>query len=175
MTDDPREGPDRRTNRAGFFARLLVSVILTVALLTIAITGILLNHRRALGLMPDVSRSSSTLFTNAMPLAELAIRARAAGGPVAGNTDIDRMEVRPSDGLVKVRFSDPASTEVTLDIYSGETLNTAGRRDVFIRKLHSGEAFGKNGILLGDAAAIALTLLLIGGSWYWLRPRWRKR
>jgi len=125
--------------------------------------------------MPDVSNAPSTLFTNAMPLAELAIRARAAGGPVAGNTDIDRMDVRPSDGLVKVSFSDPASTEVTLDIYSGKTLNVSGRRDVVIRKLHWGEVFGKGGILLGDAAAIALTLLLTGGYWFWLGSRWRKR
>ncbi|MGI9043293.1 MAG: PepSY domain-containing protein [Gemmatimonadaceae bacterium] len=175
MTNEPREGQGRRTIGAGFYVRLLVSVIVTVALLTIAITGILLNHRRALGLMPDVSRSSSTLFTNAMPLAELAIRARAAGGPVAGNTDIDRMEVMPSDGLVKVRFSDPALTEVTLDIYSGKTLHVVGRRDVFIRKLHSGEVFGERAVLLSDAAAVALVFLLLGGSWYWLGPRWRKR
>lgn len=175
MTNEPREGQARSTNQAAFFARLLVGVFLTVALLSISVTGILLNHRRALGVMPDVSRSSSTLFTNAMPLAELAIRARAAGGPVAGNTGVDRMDVRPSDGLVKVRFSDPASTEVTLDIYSGKTLHVGGRRDVFIGKLHSGEVFGKGGILLGDAAAIALTLLLIGGYWFWLGPRWRKR
>lgn len=175
MTNAPREGQARSTNRAAFFAWLLVGVFLTVALLSISVTGILLNHRRALGLMPDVSNPSSTLFTNAMPLAELAIRARAAGGPVAGNTDIDRMDVRPSDGLVKVRFSDPASTEVTLDIYSGKTLNVGGRRDVFIRKLHSGEVFGERAVLLSDAAAVALVLLLLGGSWYWLGPRWRKR
>ena len=161
--------------RAAFYAHLWVGVIFTVALLSISITGILLNHKRALGLMPDVSNTPSALFTNALPLAELALKARAAGGPVVGNTEVDRMDVRPGDGLVKVRFSDPASTEVTLDIFSGKTLHVGRRGDVFLERLHSGETFGKNGILLSDAAAIALTLLLITGYWLWLVPRWRNR
>lgn len=171
---EPREGQDRPTSRAGFYARLIAGVIVTAALISIAVTGILLNHKRELGLMPDVTSTSVTLFTNAMPLAELAIRARAAGGPVVGNTDVDRMDVRPSEGLVKVRFSDPASTEVTLDIYSGETLNVSSRRDVFIETLHSGEVLGKGGRFLGDAAAVALIMLLLGGLWFWLAPRWRR-
>ncbi|MGK2963174.1 MAG: PepSY-associated TM helix domain-containing protein [Gemmatimonadaceae bacterium] len=175
MTSEPPEGRSRSTSRASFYARLFVGVIITVALVLIAVTGIILNHRSALGLKPDVTSTSVTLFTNAMPLAELAIRARAAGGPVVGNTDVDHMDVRPSEGLVKVRFSDPASTEVTLDVYSGKTLNVGSRRDVLIEKLHSGEVLGKGGIFLGDAAAITLILLLFGGLWFWLAPRWRSR
>ncbi len=175
MTSEPREGQVRSTSPAGFYSRLIVGVIVTVALVSIAVTGIILNHRRELGLMPDVTNTSVTLFTNAMPLAELAIRARAAGGPVVGNTGVDRMDVRPSEGLVKVRFSDPASTEVTLDIFSGETLAVGSRRDVFIGQLHSGEIFGRGGVFLGDAAAIGLILLIFGGFWFWLAPRWRNR
>lgn len=171
----PREGHDRPTSRAGFYARLFVGLILTVALVSIAVTGIILNHRRDLGLMTDVTNTSVTLFTNAMPLAELAIRARAAGGPVVGNTDVDHMDVRPSEGLVRVRFSDPASTEVTLDIYSGKTLDVGSRRDVFIERLHSGAIIGNGGRFLGDAAAVALILLLFAGWWLWLAPRWRSR
>jgi hypothetical protein len=171
----PEHRQSRWIHRAAFYAHLWVGVVFTIALLSISITGILLNHKRGLGLMPDVSNSAATLFTNALPLAELAIRARAAGGPVVGNTEVDRMDVRPGDGLVKIRFSDPASTEVTLDIFSGKTLHVGRRGDVFLEKLHSGEAFGKRGVLLSDAAAIALTLLLISGYWLWLVPRWRNR
>jgi len=175
MTDKPREGRDRPSSRVWLFSRIIAGVMITVALVSIAVTGVLLNHKRELGLMPDVTNTSVTLFTNAMPLAELAIRARAAGGPVVGNTDVDGMDVRPSEGLVKVRFSDPASTEVTLDIYSGETLTIGSRRDVFAAKIHSGEIFGNGGNFLGDAAAVALILLLVGGWWLWLAPRWRNR
>jgi hypothetical protein len=165
----------RWINRAAFYAHLWIGVIFTVVLLSISITGILLNHKRGLGLMPDVPNTATALFTNAQPLAELALKARAAGGTVIGNTEIDRMDVRPGDGLVKVRFSDPASTEVTLDIYSGKTLHVGRRGDVFLERLHSGETSGKRGVLLSDAAAVALTLLLISGYWLWLVPRWRNR
>jgi hypothetical protein len=161
--------------RVAFYAHLWLGVVFTVALLSISITGILLNHKRGLGLMPEVSNTPTALFTNAMPLAELALKARAAGGTVIGNTEVDRMDVRPGDGLVKVRFSDPASTEVTLDIYSGRTLHIGRRGDVFLERLHSGETFGKRWVLLSDAAAIALVLLLITGYWLWLVPRWKNR
>ena len=174
-SSQPSQRPQRWINRAAFYAHLWLGVIFTVALLSISITGILLNHKRGLGLMPDVSNSATTLFTNALPLAELAIKARAAGGPVIGNTPVDRMDVRPGDGLVKVRFSDPASTEITLDIFSGKTLHVGRRGDVFLERLHSGEAFGKRWVLLSDAAAIALVILLITGYWLWLVPRWRNR
>ena len=161
--------------RAAFYSHLWVGVVFTVALLSISITGILLNHKRGLGLMPDVSNTPTALFTNAMPLAELALKARAAGGPVVGNTEMDRMDVRPGEGLVKVRFTDPASTEITLDIYSGKTLHIGRRGDVFLERLHTGETFGKRWVLLSDAAAIALVLLLISGYWLWLVPRWKNR
>ena len=174
-TEVPSKGNSRWINRAAFYAHLWVGVIFTFALLSISITGILLNHKRGLGLMPDVSNTPTALFTNAMPLAELALKARAASGPVIGNTEVDRMDVRPGDGLVKIRFSDPASTEVTLDIYSGKTLHIGRRGDVFLERLHSGEAFGKRWVLLSDAAAVALTLLLVSGYWLWLVPRWRNR
>ncbi len=175
MSHEGPGGKGRWVNRFAFYAHLWVGVIFTVALLSISVTGILLNHKRGLGLMPDVNNTASTLFTNALAMSELAIKARAAGGPIVGNTEVDRMDVRPGDGLIKVRFSDPASTEVTLDIYSGKTLHVGRRGDVFLEKLHSGEIFGKQGVLLSDAAAVALTILLLSGYWLWLVPRWRNR
>jgi len=84
------------------------------------------------------------------------------------------MDVRPRDGLVKVRLRNAASTEVTLDVVTGRALAIDPRGDVFLEKLHSGEIFGSRGVLLSDAGAVALTVLLITGYWLWLRPRWRR-
>ena len=84
------------------------------------------------------------------------------------------MDVRPKDGFVKVRFRDAASTEVTVDLSTGGILHIGRRGDVFLEKLHSGEAFGDGWVLLSDAAAIALTILLITGYWLWLVPKWRR-
>lgn len=164
----------RWANRAAFYAHLWLGVLFTVALLSISLTGILLNHKRGLGLMPDVNHTPSASFENTLPLADLARRARAGTTTAVAATEIDRMDVRPDNGYVKVRFSDPASTEVTVDISSGRVLHAGRRGDVFLERLHSGEAFGDRWVLLSDAAAIALAILLISGYWLWLVPKWRR-
>jgi uncharacterized iron-regulated membrane protein len=181
---DRRSALERRTvaprrerwlPRFAFYSHLWVGVIFTVVLLVISITGILLNHKRGLGLMPEVDHVPSGEFGAALSLDDLARRAlRAVGDSSTPGLAIDRMDVRPRDGLVKVRLRNASSTEVTLDVIDGRVLNIDARGDVFLEKLHSGEIFGSQGILLSDAGAVALTLLLITGYWLWLRPRWRR-
>ena len=152
-----------------------------MALLSISVTGILLNHKRALKLMPDVPHQPSAPFAGSLSLERLAQAALEAapqhargswrsGDPV-DLALIDRMDVRPRDGFVKVRLRDKASMEMTVDLVSGRVLHTGRRGDVFLEKLHSGEAFGSQGILLSDLAAVALVLTLITGYWLWLVPK----
>ena len=161
-----------------FYGHLWLGVIFTIALVVIAVTGILLNHKRALGLMPEVDNVPTRSFGESMTLAQLAdaaLRAAPPAGQPAGTAaDIDRMDVRPGNGFVKVRMKDAASTEVTVDLGTGRILHIGRRGDVFLEKLHSGETFGGRWILLSDAAAIALTLTLLTGYWLWLAPKLRR-
>ncbi len=165
-------------SRVAFYAHLWLGVIFTIALVAIAVTGILLNHKRGLGLMPDVANEPSRPFSESLTLAQIgdiALRAVAPSGGTPGTVDqIDRMDVRPGDGYVKVRIKDATSTEVTVDLGTGRVLNVGRRGDVFLEKLHSGEVFGKRWILLSDAAAIALTITLLTGYWLWLAPKLRR-
>ena len=85
------------------------------------------------------------------------------------------MDVRPRDGYVKVRMRDRASTEVTVDLASGRVLHVGRRGDVFLERLHSGEAFGDGWLLLSDAGAVALLATLVSGYWLWLAPKLRRR
>ena len=125
--------------------------------------------------MPEVENAPSAAFGAALSLGDLGTRALTAVGDARSPEEgIDRMDVRPRDGLVKVRLRDPSSTEVTLNLADGRVLHVGARGDVFLEKLHSGEIFGSQGVLLSDAGAIALTILLITGYWLWLRPRWRR-
>jgi hypothetical protein len=160
-------------SRWTFYTHLWVGLLTTGVILLVSITGILLNHKRALGLMPDVPHEATGAFEAALPLAELARRAEAAVGPAVAATGIDRMDVRPGDGLIKVRFDDRTVQEVTLDINTGRVLHVGERNDVFLEKLHSGEIFGDGWVLLTDLAAVALALLLLSGYWLWLYPRAR--
>ena len=179
----PRAKPARRRmSRIAFYVHLWLGVVSTVALIAIAITGILLNHKRGLGLMPDVPNEPSGTFSSTYSLERLAhaalVAAPEASRPGWSPTDsvdislIDRMDVRPRDGFVKVRLRDKASMEMTVDIHTGQVIHVGRRGDVFLEKLHTGEIFGGQPfVILSDIAAIALVLALITGYWLWLVPK----
>ena len=172
----------RQLSRAAFYVHLWLGVLSTVALIAISITGILLNHKRGLGLMPDVPHEPTGEFTAALPIERLAYAALVAA-PAAAKGDwkeghavdvslIDRMDVRPRDGFVKVRLRDKASMEMTVDINTGRVVHVGRRGDVFLEKLHSGEIFGGLPfVIIYDIAAVALVLTLITGYWLWLVPK----
>lgn len=171
----------RAISRAAFWLHLWLGVVTTLALLVISITGILLNHKRGLGLMPDVPHEPTAAFSESVSLEQLAEAALRAAPPAAtggwrpeDGVDvalIDRMDVRPRDGYVKVRLRDRASTEMTVDLASGGVVHTGRRGDVYLEKLHSGEAFGARMVLLSDIAALGLVLTLVTGYWLWLVPK----
>jgi len=150
-----------------------MGVLATVLVATLAVTGILLNHKKILGYQPDPSNPGPAALAEARPLAWLAERARTQDAELA-EAPIDRMDVRPDDGIVKVRFDDEHTTEVILRVDDGAVLSHAPRGDVFLERLHSGELFGDRGILLSDLGAAALLVLMASGFWLWLFPRWRQ-
>ena len=169
-------------SRLAFYMHLWLGVLSTVALIAIAITGILLNHNRGLGLMPEVPHEPTGQFAGAITLERMAYAALEAAPPESrpgwspGDSVnialIDRMDVRPRDGLVKVRLRDKASMEMTVDINTGRVIHTGRRGDVFLEKLHTGEIFGGiRFVILSDIAAVALVLTLITGYWLWLVPK----
>lgn len=160
---------------------LWLGVVATLTLVSISITGVLLNHKRGLGLMPEVphqtdaplraSVSLDSLARSALLAAPIAARDGWNGGMPVDPALIDRMDVRPRNGFVKVRLRDRSNTEVTVDLATGRTLHVGARNDVFLEKLHSGEIFGDGFVLLSDVGAIALIVTLITGYWLWLAPR----
>ena len=177
LSQRPRpEHRRHRLSRGVFYTHLWVGVLFTIALSAICVTGILLNHKRGLGLMPDVEHAATAPLDSSLTIAELAAIAMAAMPAGADSLDpsaqVDRMDVRPRDGLIKVRMRDSASTEVTLDLATGRVLHVGRRGDVFLEKLHSGEIFGDGWVLLSDAAAVGLLITLVSGYWIWLFPKW---
>jgi len=166
----------RRLARIAFYGHLWIGVLSTVLLLVIGVTGILLNHKESLGLMPEVENPAIDHVRNALPLSviidhsDTAILAELGAVP-----EMDRIDVRLRSGLAKVCYLDNANHEVTLDLSTGEILEVGERNDIFIEQLHSGEIFGDGWILLSDGAAVGLMALLVTGYWLWLFPRWRHR
>lgn len=100
-----------------------------------------------------------------------------AEAQIKGWSDIDRLDVRPSKGVIKVQANN--HWEIQLDIASGEVLNSAFRRSDIIESIHDGSYFHKLmklGLFL--PAATVLLLMWLTGIYLLvitLRARQRKR
>ena len=88
--------------------------------------------------------------------------------------DVDRLDVRPSKGVIKVRGKN--RWEAQLDHQSGDVLAVAFRRSDLIESLHDGSFFGdwaKFGIFL--PAALILLVLWVTGLYLFALPFLRRR
>ena len=84
-------------------------------------------------------------------------------------SDIDRLDVRPSRGIVKVRCKN--RWEVQIDLQSGSVLSSTYRRTDLIESLHDGSFFSdlaKLWVFLPNG--IALLVLWLTGAWLWYLP-----
>jgi uncharacterized iron-regulated membrane protein len=152
-------------------------LILALFAIVISVTGIMLNHKRAIGIMIEPSHKPSAPLAEALPLAALLDRAIEAFAHPSYGTEksVNRMDFRPGRGYIKVRFRDPENTEVILDTATGAVLSIAPRDDVFYEQLHSGELFGGDWVILSDIAGVAIIFLASTGFYLWLRPYLRRR
>jgi hypothetical protein len=156
---------------------LWIGIITAVIVLVMSVTGVILNHKREWGFMIDPRPEATAATTQALPLAELVQLGIAAfdNPEYADESAINRMDFRPSRGAIKVRFRDPATTEVILNVITGDVISIAPRKDVWIEHLHSGELFGDAWVILSDIGAGGLILLTLSGIYIWVFPGLRKR
>lgn len=125
------------------------TVLVTVPLLIVIITGLMLMMKknftwiqpaslRGMGNVPAISFEKILNSASSVEQANI-------------NTwdDINRLDVRPSKGIVKVRAE--SGWEVQVDTQTGDVLQVAYRRSDLIESLHDGRFFGdhvKNWIFL---------------------------
>ena len=101
------------------------------------------------------------------------IYAVAAGVEVADINswdDIERLDVRPSKGVVKVKSRN--SWEVQVDLGTGEVLQTAYRRSDLIESIHDGTFFHTSAKLwIFLPSAIVLFVMLLTGLYLFALPQ----
>jgi hypothetical protein len=170
----PRRNLWRRLN---YEAHLWLGLLTTGLVLVVCVTGIVLNHKRAFGLMNEPDHTPGSSLSAALPLEQLVwLAVRAFNHPdYSDETSINRMDFRPNKGYIKVRFRDPQNTEVILDVVSGSVLSLGPRGDIFWEQLHSGELFGAHWIILSDIAVVALIVLTLSGIYIWMYPLLNRR
>lgn len=140
-------------------------------MLLVIATGLLLQVKKQVPWVQPPTQSG--VLKNATPSQSWdSILARAKAVEPAEITDwadVDRLDVRPSKGIVKVQSKN--GWEIQLDLESGDVLSSVYRRSDLIESLHDGSFFS-------DAAKLWLFLpnglVLLGlwltGAWLWYLP-----
>lgn len=91
--------------------------------------------------------------------------------------DIDRLDVRPGQGVVKVQATN--GWEVQVDAATGAILQTAYRRSDFIEAMHDGSFFHEHAKMwIFLPTGLLLLCLWLTGLYLWIAPRlnrWMRR
>lgn len=144
-------------------------IVVAVPLLAIALSGMVLQFKKEIDwIQPATQRGEST--TPSIPFDK--IFAIAQSVPEAGIEswdDVDRLDVRPGKGIVKVQAKN--SWEIQIDTATGEVLQKAYRRSDLFENIHDGTFFHDTvKLALFLPVALVLVVLLITGIYIFFLP-----
>lgn len=148
--------------------------MIAVPLLVVVVSGILLQFKKewswiqpptASGVGGDPSVTFDVVLAAAMGVEDARI---------SGWGDVDRLDVRPSKGIVKVRGK--LGVEVQVDTSTGEVVQVMRRRSDLIERLHDGSWFhDRVKLWVFLPAGIILFLMWMTGLYLWLLPHLIRR
>jgi len=154
------------------------AIITAIPVVVILCTGVLLQFKKekhAFGdwIQPPTARGSTSELS--ITFADILEAASAVPeAEIASWDDIDRLDVRPDKGIVKVRAN--SRWEIQIDTGTGEVVHVAYRRSDLIEAIHSGSFFhDKAKIWIFMPAGAILLFLWISGIYLWILPIWAKR
>jgi len=150
---------------------------LSLALLLVisSVTGVLLALKKDVDVIqPPTQKGISKNLTEWKSLDEISLLATKAFHdtyPEQKENSIDRLDVRPSKGIVKVLFK-KGNWEVQIDGKSGEVKSIAKRYSDWIESLHDGSIISDGFKLISmNFLGIGLLFLIVTGVWLWYGPR----
>ena len=158
---------NRKLHRVG-------ALISALPVLVILLSGLLLQLKKESDwIQPPTARG-----TGGEPAIGFAAILDAARGVeeagIASWDDVDRLDVRPSKGIVKVRAK--SRWEVQVDTATGEVVQVAYRRSDLIESIHDGTWFHDGAKLwVFLPAGIVLLGLWVSGVYLWWLPHMARR
>ncbi len=139
-----------------------------------SLSGILLALKKDIDvLQPPTQKSNTTVKNSWLTVEEMGQRATEALQARTGLQDvsIDRMDVRPGRGIVKVNF-EQAYWEVQVDGHTGDILSIAQRHADWIEQIHDGSIVSDAFKLVSmHTLGLGLLVLTASGFWLWFGPR----
>lgn len=152
-----------------------IGLALVVLFLVSAVTGVLLGWKKdADWIQPPSQKGESKDMTTWKPMYELAAIGTTALVEMDSSqakNKIDRMDARPSKGMVKVLFK-KGNWEVQVDATSGKVLSIAKRHSDWIESLHDGSIISDTFKLWSmNILGIGLAVMGLSGVWLWYGPQ----
>lgn len=157
----------RRWHRIG-------SIVIALPFLIVIVSGLLLQMKKEFTWIQPSTQTGARTVPELSFEQILSVTAANAEAEVASWEDIDRLDVRPSEGMLKVQCNN--GIEVQLDASSGAVLQVARRRSDLIESLHDGSFFhdgAKMWIFL--PSGLVVLFLWISGVYLWWLPHGMRR
>ena len=159
-----------------------MGILLFVLFLIVAATGLLLTWKKNSGgyILADTARGTSpelAEWRSLDELTQLAIAYLRDSVDAVLDPTLDRIDVRPSKGVVKYSFENHY-WGLQLDGATGAVLSVDLRRSDFIEQLHDGSILDRElstagwiKLVYSSITGTALLLFSITGFWLWYGPR----
>jgi hypothetical protein len=138
-----------------------------------ALTGLLLGWKKdSAMLQPLTIEGSSSDLSTWKGFQDVSLAAMRAMDSIGNfNNPIDRLDVRPDKGVIKVLFKN-GYWEVQVDGTSGKILSVAKRHSDWIEHLHDGSIMGDLfKLVYTNVLGIGLLTLAFTGIYMWYAPR----
>lgn len=155
--------------------------------IVLSITGLLLGWKKnSKGIiLPPTVKVERSKYDNPIPIEQIIERAQEAIFSFTGNpldSIVDRIDVRPSKGIAKVKFEEHYYG-VQVNLYTGEPVQIAYRYSDLIEQVHDGsiidDLFGIKGgvfkLIYTSVVGLALGVFIVTGIWLWLGPKYIRR
>ena len=141
------------------------SILIAVPALCVLLTGVVLQlKKQSAWIQPSTQngaqREPKLSFEEVLDIVKTVPEAE-----IQSWDDIDRLDVRPSKGMLKVRAKN--RWEVQVDTATGDVLQVAFRRSDLIESLHDGSFFS-DWVKLGIFLPTALVLVVLWGTGVYL-------
>ena len=151
-----------------------LSIAVAVPILIVTVSGLLLQTKKYFEwIQPTELRGAGQTPMISLPEV-LEISRTVAEAEIETWDDINRVDVRPSRGMLKVWAKN--NWEIQIDTETGAILQTAYRRSDIIESIHDGSFFSeKVKMWIFLPAGIILLLLWLTGIYLFILPYWVRR
>jgi len=177
----PNTKKQARVIRALRWLHRKLAIFLFVFFLVMSVTGLLLGIKKQTKLLAPTARGQSADLGEWISLDSLTKNAKtflrdSVSPDLSG--EIDRIDVRPNNGIVKFTFKHHYKG-LQLDGKTGGVLSLETRKSDFIEQIHDGSMFdrifglGKDQVKISYTMIMGLSLfmLVVSGFWLWYGPK----